>query len=132
MRSSSAMSSIARTFGAPVIEPGMTEQDFKDLADAGVRLLGEIGLGGVKDGPTAHKMASWARKYGIQSTIHTGGPSIPGSGLIDKDVVLEGSEFNLVKLLMDTQGLPFDGAVQKSVQLVNNYADIFVERKSVS
>ena len=24
-----------------------------------------------------------------QSTIHTGGPSIPGSGLIDKDVVLE-------------------------------------------
>ena len=30
-----------------------------------------------------------ARKYGIQSTIHTGGPSIPGSGLIDKDVVLE-------------------------------------------
>ncbi|MBI2257133.1 MAG: Enamidase [Proteobacteria bacterium] len=75
--------------GAPVIEPGMIEQDFKDLADAGVKLLGEIGLGGVKDGPTAHKMASWARKYGIQSTIHTGGPSIPGSGLIDKDIVLE-------------------------------------------
>src|SRR5438034_5871334 len=34
-------------------------------------------------------MVGWARKYGIQSTIHTGGPSIPGSGLIDKDVVLE-------------------------------------------
>jgi enamidase len=34
-------------------------------------------------------MVTWARKYGIQSTIHTGGPSIPGSGLIDKDVVLE-------------------------------------------
>ena len=33
-------------------------------------------------------MVAWARKYGIQSTIHTGGPSIPGSGLIDKDVVL--------------------------------------------
>lgn len=75
--------------GAPCIEPGMTEQDFKDLADAGVRLLGEVGLGGVKDGPTARKMVEWARKYGIQSTIHTGGPSIPGSGLIDKDVVLE-------------------------------------------
>jgi enamidase len=75
--------------GAPIIEQGMVEQDFKDLADAGVRLLGEIGLGGVKDGPTARQMAGWARKYGIQSTIHTGGPSIPGSGLIDKDVVLE-------------------------------------------
>ena len=34
-------------------------------------------------------MVAWARKYGIQSTIHTGGPSIPGSGLIDADVVLE-------------------------------------------
>jgi enamidase len=75
--------------GAPCIEPGMTEQDFKDLADAGVKLLGEVGLGGVKDGPTAKKMVAWARAYGIQSTIHTGGPSIPGSGLIDKDVVLE-------------------------------------------
>lgn len=75
--------------GAPVIEPGMTEEDFKELATAGVKLLGEVGLGGVKDGPTARKMVAWARKYGIQSTIHTGGPSIPGSGLIDADVVLE-------------------------------------------
>ena len=75
--------------GAPVIEPGMVEEDFKELAGAGVRLLGEVGLGGVKDGPTARKMVAWARKYGIQSTIHTGGPSIPGSGLIDSDVVLE-------------------------------------------
>ncbi len=75
--------------GAPVIEQGMEESDFADLANAGVKLLGEVGLGGVKDGPTGRKMVEWARKYGIQSTIHTGGPSIPGSGLIDKDVVLE-------------------------------------------
>src|SRR3954468_23960266 len=75
--------------GAPVIKNEMVEDDFKELAAAGVKLLGEVGLGGVKDGPTARKMVGWARKYGIQSTIHTGGPSIPGSGLIDKDVVLE-------------------------------------------
>ncbi len=75
--------------GAPVIETGMVESDFAELASAGVKLLGEIGLGGVKDGPTGRKMVEWARKYGIQSTIHTGGPSIPGSGLIDKDIVLE-------------------------------------------
>ncbi|WP_137892864.1 amidohydrolase family protein [Ramlibacter sp. 2FC] len=75
--------------GAPVIEKGMTEQDFKDLAEAGVKLLGEVGLGSVKAGEEAQRMVAWARKYGIQSTIHTGGPSIPGSGLIDKDVVLE-------------------------------------------
>ena len=75
--------------GAPVIEPGMEEHDFEELAAAGVHFLGEVGLGGVKDGPTARKMVAWARKYGINSTIHTGGPSIPGSGLIDKDIVLE-------------------------------------------
>ncbi|PWE53242.1 Enamidase [Metarhizobium album] len=75
--------------GALVIEKGMEEQDFKDLADAGVKLLGEVGLGSVKEAGDAKKMVAWARKYGIQSTIHTGGPSIPGSGLIDKDVVLE-------------------------------------------
>lgn len=75
--------------GAPVIEHGMVEQDFKDLADAGVTLLGEVGLGTVKDGKTAQQMVGWARKYGIQSTIHTGGPSIPGSGLIDADMVME-------------------------------------------
>lgn len=75
--------------GAPILEEGMEEHDFKDLADAGVRLLGEVGLGTVKAGETAARMVAWARKYGMQSTIHTGGPSIPGSGLIDKDIVLE-------------------------------------------
>ena len=75
--------------GAPVIEKGMTEADFAELAAAGVTLLGEVGLGSVKAGAEARQMVAWARKHGIQSTIHTGGPSIPGSGLIDKDVVLE-------------------------------------------
>jgi enamidase len=75
--------------GAPILEQGMVESDFADLAAAGVTLLGEVGLGSVKTGVQAEQMVGWARKHGIQSTIHTGGPSIPGSGLIDKDVVLQ-------------------------------------------
>ncbi len=75
--------------GAPVLEKGMQEADFAELAAAGVTLLGEVGLGSVKAGYEAREMVAWARKHGIQSTIHTGGPSIPGSGLIDKDTVLE-------------------------------------------
>jgi enamidase len=75
--------------GAPVLEKGMVEQDFADLAQAGVTLLGEVGLGSVKAGDEAKQMVAWARKYGIQSTIHTGGPSVPGSGYIDADTVLE-------------------------------------------
>ncbi len=39
--------------GAPVIEKGMVEQDFADLAAAGVKLLGEVGLGSVKAGNEA-------------------------------------------------------------------------------
>jgi enamidase len=75
--------------GAPVIEHGMVESDFAELAAAGVKLLGEVGLGSVKAGYEAKEMVAWARKYGIQSTIHTGGPSVPGSGYIDADTVLE-------------------------------------------
>ena len=75
--------------GAPVLEKGMVESDFAEMAAAGVKLLGEIGLGSVKAGDEAGRMVAWARRHGIQSTIHTGGPSIPGSGLIDEHVVLE-------------------------------------------
>ena len=75
--------------GAPIIEQGMVESDFSDLAAAGVTLLGEVGLGSVKAGYEAKTMVAWARKHGIQSTIHTGGPSVPGSGYIDADTVLE-------------------------------------------
>src|SRR5262245_57564149 len=78
--------------GAPVIEKGMEEHDFAELAKSGVKLLGEIGLGSVKAGNEAKQMVAWARRHGIQSTIHTGGPSVPGSGYIDKDVVLEADD----------------------------------------
>ena len=39
--------------GAPVIEKGMVESDFQELAAAGVGLLGEIGLGSVKNSTEA-------------------------------------------------------------------------------
>ena len=75
--------------GAPLLQQGLEEHHFRQMGEAGVTLIGEVGLGTVKDGKTANEMVGWARKYGMQSTIHTGGPSIPGSGLIDADMVLE-------------------------------------------
>src|SRR5437868_5745970 len=50
--------------GAPVLEKGMVESDFRELAAAGVTLLGEVGLGGVKSGSEAKEMVAWARRYG--------------------------------------------------------------------
>lgn len=75
--------------GALILEPGLTEADFRELAQAGITVLGEVGLGGVKDGPAGRQMVAWARAHGMTSMTHTGGPSIPGSGRIGADVVIE-------------------------------------------
>src|SRR6266545_4798185 len=75
--------------GAPILELGLTEADFAEMARAGVRLVGEIGLGSVNTGKDAAPMVRWARRHGMTVTIHTGGPSIVGSSSIDADVVLE-------------------------------------------
>ena len=126
--------------GAPVLEEGMVEEDFKDLADAGVKLLGEVGLGGVKQGDEAKKMVAWARKYGIQSTIHTGGPSIPGSGLIDADVVLEADADVIGHINGGHTALPLDQIrclcenCSRSVEIVHNgneLAALFALRTSM-
>jgi len=75
--------------GAPILELGMTEADFAEMAAAGVRLVGEIGLGSVRTGTDAAPMVRWAKAHGMTVTIHTGGPSIAGSNPIRADVVLE-------------------------------------------
>ena len=75
--------------GAPILELGMVEEDFAELARAGVRLVGEIGLGSVRTGKDAAPMVRWAKKHGMTVTIHTGGPSIAGSNAISGEVVLE-------------------------------------------
>ena len=75
--------------GAPILEQGLEEHDFAELADAGVSLIGEVGLGSVKTGADAAPMLAWARAHGFVSTFHTGGPSIAGSSAIRADVVLE-------------------------------------------
>jgi enamidase len=75
--------------GAPILEQGLVEQDFAEMAAGGVTLIGEIGLGSVKSGADAAPMVAWARAHGMVSTFHTGGPSLPGSGAIGADAVLE-------------------------------------------
>ena len=112
--------------GAPVIEQGMVEEDFREMADAGVKLLGEVGLGSVKQGGEARQMVAWARKYGMQSTIHTGGPSIPGSGLIDADVVLEADADVIGHINGGHTALPLDQIrclceqCSRSIEIVHN------------
>ena len=74
--------------GAVLLEPGLTETDFAEMAAAGVRLVGEIGISGVKDPAEAEPMVRWAQHHGMKVVVHTGGASIPGSGVIGADFVL--------------------------------------------
>ena len=74
--------------GAVLLEPGLTEADFDEMADAGVRLVAEIGISGVKDVETAAQMTRWAQARGMRVMVHTGGASIPGSGVVGADFVI--------------------------------------------
>jgi enamidase len=75
--------------GAPILELGLEEHDFAEMAAGGVKLVGEIGLGSVKTGAQAAPMVAWAKQHGMVVTFHTGGPSIAGSNPIAADAVLE-------------------------------------------
>lgn len=75
--------------GAPILELGLTEADFAEMAAGGVKLVGEIGLGSVKTGEQAAPMVAWAKQHGMTVTFHTGGPSIAGSNPIAADAVLQ-------------------------------------------
>ena len=75
--------------GALILEKGLIEEDFKELASEGVWLVGEIGLGTVKTASEARQMVDWAKKYGMKVLMHVGGTSIPGSSTVTCDDVLE-------------------------------------------
>lgn len=69
--------------GALLLEEGLTEQDFQDLAAQGVHLVGEIGISSVQDPETAEQMTRWAQAAGMTVTVHVGGKSVPTSRSID-------------------------------------------------
>jgi len=74
--------------GSVILEPGLQEKDFEELAREGVRVVAEIGLGGVKSPKEAVPMVKWAKKYGMVVMMHTGGTSIPGSATVSADDVI--------------------------------------------
>jgi enamidase len=74
--------------GALILEKGLTKQDFEEMAREGVRVVGEIGLGSVKQPGDAAPMVEWAREVGMTVMMHTGGTSIPGSSTVTADQVI--------------------------------------------
>ncbi len=68
--------------GAVILEKGLTEADFEEMAREGVAVVGEIGLGSVKEPDEAAEMCRWAKKYKMVVMMHSGGTSIPGSSVV--------------------------------------------------
>jgi enamidase len=64
--------------GSIILEPGLVEADFNEVAGKGV-WLAKAGFGAVKTPFDYVEMIAWAKKHGMITTVHTGGSSIPGS-----------------------------------------------------
>ena len=74
--------------GSVILEPGLVEDDFKELSDKGV-WLAKAGFGAVDTPYDYAPMVAWARKHGMVTTVHTGSASIPGSSGIWADHLLK-------------------------------------------
>ena len=68
--------------GGLLLQAGLTEADFEEMATAGVKHLGEVGLGGFHDWDQVAEMVRWAKRCGMTVMMHIGGASIPGSDAI--------------------------------------------------
>ncbi|HJO71996.1 MAG TPA: amidohydrolase family protein [Rhodospirillales bacterium] len=74
--------------GAVILEPGLTQADFKEIADKGV-WLAKAGFGAVESPYEYTPMVRAAQSVGMIVNVHTGGASILGSSAITGDHLLD-------------------------------------------
>ena len=74
--------------GSVILEKGLTKADFEEMAREGVRTVGEIGLGTIKNPEDAAPMVKWAKACNMTVMMHAGGTSIPGSSTVSADMVI--------------------------------------------
>lgn len=75
--------------GSVILEKGLVRADFEEMAREGVRAVGEIGLGSIKNPEDARPMVKWAKEFGMTVMMHTGGTSIPGSSTVTARMVMD-------------------------------------------
>jgi len=74
--------------GSIIMEPGLLEADFQEVASKGV-WLAKAGFGAFKSPYDYGPMIAWAKKWGMITMVHTGGSSIPGSSGIWADHLIK-------------------------------------------
>lgn len=75
--------------GALILEKGLVEDDFQELSEKGIWIVGEVGLGSINQPADAAPMVEWAHKYGFKVQMHSGGTSIPGSSTVTAQMVID-------------------------------------------
>lgn len=75
--------------GGLLLQAGLSEADFEEMASEGVKHLGEVGLGGYHDWDAVAEMARWAKRCGMRVMMHIGGASIPGSDAIGAEQAIK-------------------------------------------
>ena len=73
--------------GSIILEPGLTDADFEEVAAKGVRLA-KAGFGAVDTAYGYVPLVAAAKRAGLITTCHTGGSSIPGSGPVHGEHLL--------------------------------------------
>jgi enamidase len=73
--------------GSVVLEPGLTDADFAEMARHGVRHA-KYGFGGYAEPRDGEPEVRRAQQHGLCVMSHSGGNSIPGSSPISHDVLL--------------------------------------------
>ena len=73
--------------GSVVLEPGLTDDDFAEMARHGVRHA-KYGFGGYAQPRDGEPEVRRAQKHGLCVQSHSGGTSIPGSSPISHEVLL--------------------------------------------
>jgi enamidase len=73
--------------GSVVLEPGLTDDDFAEMARHGVRHA-KYGFGGYADPRDGQPEVRRAQKHGLCVMSHSGGTSIPGSSPITHETLL--------------------------------------------
>lgn len=73
--------------GTVILEPGLSDGDFAQLAAGGVRLA-KFGFGAYLDPKDGATEVRNAQAHGIRVMCHTGGASVPGSLPIDAETLL--------------------------------------------
>jgi enamidase len=74
--------------GSVVLEPGLGDEDFAEMARHGVRHA-KYGFGGYAEPKDGEPEVRRAQKHGLCVMSHSGGNSIPGSSPISHDVLLQ-------------------------------------------